>query len=497
MRTLDVPGVTLAVGNATWAALGTVFKTGIVYKGDQVASGYDMIPNGVYVPSTCTMTAVKITLDFPTIGGTQAWNIVLDHAGTKSTVATVTIADGARGAVTNSLSVSLVAGDLLLFQCSAANGVTFTGAGPTVQFAIGGSLSIPTAPGANGNPVATPTPTSIGLTWTAATGAFNYLIRRDGKPYAITALLAYTDLGPTGAGLSAGESHSYNVDALVPGAITVNTNSVSAAASASYSYFPAVSQNVGALTNDFVVTAGSNTTGASAAHTDATGLETLTSGATGANNVQDTVHVDWVKESATQSQSDATNRHQAIRMYTEFGFGTAAAVMNHFFNEQSYPGVSTSMTNYFQVQMTPTYYRLGIKASGINGGSFYNLSASGTSPAQCTTVGDASGHVAWPITVTVDATGATRYGLMIEMSVVKGDGSQDVKVYMGTTAQLATFIAGGATPPQVNTCTLTTAQRSALTRGHYGWEQLGNQVSTGAQTYFEKTKTILGLDLAA
>jgi YD repeat-containing protein len=340
MRTLDVPGVTLAVGNATWAALGTVFKTGIVYKGDQVASGYDMIPNGVYVPSTCTMTAVKITLDFPTIGGTQAWNIVLDHAGTKSTVATVTIADGARGAVTNSLSVSLVAGDLLLFQCSAANGVTFTGAGPTVQFAIGGSLSIPTAPGANGNPVATPTPTSIGLTWTAATGAFNYLIRRDGKPYAITALLAYTDLGPTGAGLSAGESHSYNVDALVPGAITVNTNSVSAAASASYSYFPAVSQNVGALTNDFVVTAGSNTTGASAAHTDATGLETLTSGATGANNVQDTVHVDWVKESSTQSQSDATNRHQAIRMYTEFGFGTAAAVMNHFFNEQAYPGVS-------------------------------------------------------------------------------------------------------------------------------------------------------------
>jgi hypothetical protein len=271
MRTLDVPGVTLAVGNATWAALGTVFKTGIVYKGDQVASGYDMIPNGVYVPSTCTMTAVKITLDFPTIGGTQAWNVVLDHAGTKSTVATVTIADGARGAVTNSLSVSLVAGDLLLFQCSAANGATFTGSGSDGAVRHRRVAVDPHRSRRERQPCRHPHP-------------------HVGRPV--------LDRGYGGVQLpdpprrQAVRHHrhhflhrprpdrrrpvrwrvpQYNVDSLVPGAITVNTNAASTRSLASYVVLPAVSQNVGALTNDFVVTAGSNTTGASAAHVARTG----------------------------------------------------------------------------------------------------------------------------------------------------------------------------------------------------------------------------------
>jgi hypothetical protein len=493
MGTLDVPGVTLAVGNATWAALGTVFKTGIVYKGDVVKTGYDMIPNGVYIPSTATMTAVKITLDFPTIGGTQVWNVVLDHAGTKSTVATVTIADGARGAVTNSLSVSLVTGDLLLFQCSGANGSTFTGSGPTVQFAIGGSLAIPTAPGANGNPVATPSPTSVALSWSAGTGAFNYLIRRDGKPYAITATTSYTDLGPDGSGLSAGESHSYNVDSLVPGAITVNTNAASTAASSSSSYYPSISQNVSALTTDFVVTLGSNT--GTAAHVAADGLATFTSGNVGTNNAQDVVHTEWVKESTTSSQSDATNRHQAMRVYHYFGFGVTGTVVNHYFNEQAYPGLTTSMTNYLQLQIAPSYYRLAMKAPGFNSGAFFILTT--TAAAQATTT-NTGGSLSWPITVTVDPTGATLYGLMTEMQwPLDVSGSQTVKIYMGTTAQLDTFAAGGATPPLINTITLSAAQRSALSKGHYSHEIVGNQTTTGNMTYFEKKKTILGLDTAS
>jgi hypothetical protein len=480
-----------ATMDSRYAPFGASYKGTAYSTKDVVTAGYDMVPNGIPIVASATLTAAQITLDFPTIGGTQVWHVILDHSGTFSTVGTITVADGARGGVVNSLSVALVAGDLLLVQCFQANGTTYTGAYPSFRCAFGGSLALPSAPSAPTGLAATSGATSVGLSWTAGTGSVSNLIRRDGVPYAITANTAFTDAGPTGAGLSPGETHTYNVDALVPGNIAVNNTGVSGGAVTAYTYYPSITQSVSAMNTDFVVTLGSNS--GTAAAVNASGLMTMTSGAVGAGAVQDNVHIDWVKESATSSQSDATNRHTAWRMYTYFGFGGSSAIMNHIFNEGSYTNLTTSLTNYLQVEMTPNWYRLGIKAAGFNSGGFYDLSASTTSPVQCTTVGDTNGHVTWPITVTVDPTGATLYGLMIEASLIAGDGSQALKIYMGTTAQLDTFIAGGALPPLVNTCTITAAQRSALVKGHYGWELLGNQTSTGAQLYFEKKKTIVPL----
>jgi hypothetical protein len=107
-------------------------------------------------------------------------------------------------------------------------------------------------------------------------------------------------------------------------------------------------------------------------------------------------------------------------MYTEFGFGTATASMNHYFNEQAYPGLTTSMTNYFQVQMTPTYYRLGIKASGVQRRVRSTSCPPPPPPRSAPPPVTPGGSLSWPITVTVDPTGATRYGLMIEMQCPSG-----------------------------------------------------------------------------
>lgn len=476
--------------NNLYAPFGASYK-GIAFStGALVTTGYDLVPNGLPIVATATMTAVQLTLIYPTIGGSQTWKVVKDSGGSFTQVATITIADGARGGVTNSLSVSLAAGDLLLVQCTAANGSTYSGLGPAFRAAFGGSLALPTAPSAITGLAASGAPTSVSLTWTMGTGSISNLVRRDGVPYAVTSTGSYTDSGPTGAGLSSGETHTYAVDALVPGNIAVGGGTVTQGTASSYSYFPSVAQNLSAMTSDFVVTAGTNSPTAAI---NSSGLLTMTSGAVGAAAVQDNIHAEWVKESGTQSQSDTTNRHSAYRMYTKFGFGTSAAIVNHFFSEGAYTNLTTSLTNYLQLEMTPNWYRFGIKAASFNSGSFYNMSASTTSPAQCTSVGDTNGHVLWPISVTVDNTGATLYGLVLDVGVIKGDGTQDFKVYMGTAAQLDTYIASGTLPPLVNTCTITAAQRSALAIGHYGWELLGNQTSTGAQLYYEKSKTIVPL----
>jgi hypothetical protein len=482
--------------NNLYAPFGASYK-GIAFStGAQVTTGYDLVPNGLPIVANATMTAVQITLIYPTIGGAQTWKVVKDSGGTFTQVATITVADGARGGVTNSLSVSLVAGDLLLVQCTSAAGTTYSGLGPAFRAAFGGSLALPSAPSAITGLSATGAATSVTLSWTAGTGSISSLVRRDGVPYAVVSTGSYTDLGPSGLGLSSGETHTYAVDALVPGNIAVGGGTVTQGTASSYTYYPAVAQNVSALTNDFVVTAGTNSPTAAV---NSSGLATFTSGAVGANAVQDTIHVEWVKESGTQSQSDTTNKHSAWRMYTKFGFGSSAALMNHIFCENAYTNLTTSLTNYLQIQMTPNWYRLGVKTAGFNSGGFYNLSASTTSPAQVTSVGDTNGHVNWPITVTVDNTGATLYGLLIDIGIIKGDGSQDMKIYMGTAAQLDAYIASGTLPPLVNTATITAAQRSSLTTAmgsgtaHYGWELLGNQTGTGAQLYYEKSKTIVPL----
>lgn len=465
-----------------YAPLGASYK-GIAYAtGDQVTAGYDLVPNGLPIVAAATLTAAQITLVYPTIGGTQVWHVILDHAGVFSTIGTITIADGARGGVVNSLAVSLVAGDLLLVQCFQANGTTYSGLGPTFRGAFGGSLALPTAPSAPTGLAAVPGSTSVGLTWTAGTNSINSLIRRDGKPYAITSNSAYTDSGPTGAGLSPGETHTYNVDALVPGNITVNNTGVVSGPGNSYAYYPSVAQNLSVLTNDFGVTLGTNAgTGAA---TDSSGILTVTSGAVGSNATQDQVMFQWIKDSTVAGTPPGAN-HTAFTRSWLFGFGTGNAIVNQVWSAPTFVSLATAVGNFIQMEFTPTGYRMGMKASGFNSGAFYLLAASTTSPVQSTTVGNSSGVITWPITVTLDATKGHLYGLKVDMAPVSGTGTQDIKIYMGTAAQLA-----GGTLPLINTVTLTSAQRSAINPGCHYTTLLGSPNTAIAQTYFEQTVTI-------
>jgi hypothetical protein len=478
---ISVTNLLLAL-DARYAPLGASYKGTGYQTGDVVGSGYDIAPNGMRIIAPATLTAAQITLIYPTIGGTQVWHLILDRAGVASTIGTITIADGARGGVLNSLSTALLAGDLLFLQCFQANGATYTGMGPTLWAAFGGSLSIPTAPTIVSGLAATPGVTTVGLTWTGHADTYNYLIRRDGKPYGITSNTAYTDGGPTGSGLSPGETHTYNVDALVPGNITVNNTGVVSGPANAYTYFPSTAQNLSVLSNDFTVTLGTNA-GTSVA-TDSSGILTMTSGAIGSNAVQDRVNYNWIKDSAVTGTPPGAS-HTAFTRSWEFGFGTSNAFVDMYWDGPTWTSLATSVTNFLQMEFTPTAYRIGVKAPGFNSGGFYVTTATTTSPAQATTIGNSSGFINWPITVTPDPTKAHMYGLKVDCSVISGTGTQDIKIYMGTSAQLS-----GGTLPLINTVTLTAAQRSALATGTHYTTLLGSPNTAVAQTYFERTLTI-------
>lgn len=472
----------LATLDSRYAPFGASYK-GIAYaSGDLITAGYDLVPNGLPIVASATLTAAQITLIYPTIGGTQVWNVVLDRAGTFSTIGTITVADGARGGVVNSLSVSLLSGDLLLVQCIQANGSTYTGLGPSFRAAFGGSLTLPTAPSATTGLAATPGTTTVGLSWTKGTNSNTTLIRRDGLPYAVTANSTYTDSGPTGAGLSPGETHTYNADAMVPGAITINATGVVSGPGNSYTYYPATAQSLSALTNDWGVTLGSNS--GTAAATDSSGILTLTSGAVGSGATQDKVLAQWIKDSTVAGTPPGAS-HTAFTRSWAFGFGTSNALVQKYWNAPTFVSLATSVANFIQLQYSPTNYRVGIKAAAFNSGVFYTLTASTTSPAQATTVGDSSGLINWPISVVFDPTKAHLYGMKVDLLPIAGDGTQQIKIYMGTTTQLT-----GGTLPLINTITLTAAQRSALATGCHYTTMLGSQTTAVAQTYFEQSVTI-------
>lgn len=464
----------LATLNNLYAPFGASYK-GIAFStGAQVTTGYDLVPNGLPIVANATLTAVQLTLIYPTIGGTQTWKIVLDRAGTFTTIANVTIADGARGGVTNSLNVSLLAGDLLLVQCTGANGTTYSGLGPSFRAAFGGSLALPSAPTAITGLAVVSNPTSVALTWTMGTGSISNLVRRDGVPYAVTSTGSYTDIGPTGAGLASGETHVYAVDALVPGNIAVGGGTVTSGTSSSYTYYPATAQPVSALTSDFTVTLGSNT--GTAAAIDSAGIATFTTGAVGSGATQDIVNCAWIKDA---------NNHSAFSRSWKFAFTTSNALVNLYMSANAFPGLGVNNPNYLQIEFSPTVHRVAMKAAGFNSGSFFNLTT--TTAAQATS-NTASGNINWPISVNL--TGPTFYGLSVVAGLIKPDGTQDIKIYMGTEAQF-----DANTLPLVNTVTLTAAQRSALSPGRTYIDVLGQQSATTpvAQVYKEKALTLIAL----
>jgi hypothetical protein len=469
--------VTVPQADLRYAPFGASYKAQLYASTKVVQTGMDLVPNGMPIVAPVTLTAVQITLEFPTIGGTQVWNVVLDRGGVQSVITAVTVASGARSAVVNSLSTSLLSTDLILFQCTAANGATFTGSGPTWRLNFGGSLTVPTAPSINTGLTATPGATSVTLNWTAGAGAFNHLIRRDGVPYAITGSTAFVDSGPTGSGLSPGETHTYQVDSLVPGNITLYGTGVVSGPGASYAYFPAVAQALSALSSDWTVTLGTNA--GTAAAIDSVGLLKFTSGAIGTNAVQDRVNAQWIK--------DGSN-HSAYTLQTYFGFGVAGSFGDIYFNTPAFVSLATSAANFLQIQYSPSGYRWGIKAAGFNSGAFYVMTDTSTSPVQATAT-QAGGSVSWPITVTPNASGTNLYGLKIVLGAIQADGTQAISMYMGTTAQL-----DNGTLPLINTITVTSAQRNVSTGLHIGglWlDQLGNQSATAsAETMFYKNMTI-------
>lgn len=482
MRTTDIPTLSITQLNGLFAPLSATNKFDEYSTGDLCSAGYDMIPNGYLIGSNRTLTSVQLTFVYPTIGGSSVWAVVLDRAGVKSNITTVTVASGARGAVVNSLSFALQTGDLVFWQNTAANG-TYVGLGPTFRMQYGGSLALPTAPTITSGLSTTTTTSTITVNWTGHADTFSYLIRRDGVPYAVTGLTTFTDSGLPGIPMTTGETHTYYVDALVPGNITVNSTGVVGAITSLYTYFPSIAQAVSALTTDFAVALGSNS--GTGMDVDATGLAKYKSGAVGGFATQDGSTWEWKRGSLTYSGSN----YSAWTRTWDFGMGSSACDAVMIWNVPAFVSLATSVTNYLQMHIAPSGYIWRIKAAGFNSGNSYVLTDTATSPAQATTVA-AGGTIGWPITVATDATGATRYSMKVDLLPINGNGTQTINIYMGTLAQRA-----GNTLPLINTITITAAQRSALAIGGHWTSNLGSSAAA-QQSYYEKNVLIGALSPA-
>lgn len=418
---------TVTTLDARYAPLGASYKMALSSSGDTLTDGYILEPNGIPVVANTTVTSFCVVNDFPGAVD-QQWELVAFHAnGTWTQLTTVTITAGTRGAVANSLSAAVVAGDVLLADVLTTFGASYGGYGPSVRVAFGGTLALPSAPSPITVFSSSSTSTSVTLTWTLPANARSALIskyntvtgRHEG--YAIARGTTFTDVGLNNSG-----TYKYKLYAAVPGACSTPTSEIVVSTTTSYTYF---SQTDGAPSGWTVFTGG----GAGTAATVATNVEHLVSGTAGNLAAAD--------KTSTYFSADAT-AHKFWTFQGDFCLDNTTSIFDITLATNSLTGLATAdFTNMVQFEFTPTQGRIGYKAAGYSSGSFQTLFA-------YTNYGTA-----------VNANGSNFYGFKVDL-VDNGDGTATAHLYQGTTAQRA-----AGTLPLLGTGTLTSTMLTALSSG--------------------------------
>jgi hypothetical protein len=471
-------GPSMATLAGDFAPLGASYKFAIAASGETVTSAMPLQSNGIPIAGSVTVADMEIDMDFPPVGGSCVWRFSRWRYSDPSDtlIGSVTVADGKRSGVNGgtglSTGVTLQAGDRILVRNTASNGSTFPGQAITAYVSFSGLLPVMPSPAtAPTTLTVTPTSSSLTLSWVAGSVATGHLIYRDGIPYALTGATTFID-----AGLGVSESHTYAVAAVSPGGMSALTSGVAGTTTASYSYYPTGTGTLSSLAGtDFTVTLGSDT---GTAANLASNILTLTCGWTGSNAQQDRVAVVFIKDSGS---------HSAWKRAWKMGFNGNSALTDMYFGASAFVNFATAFTYGLQLEMTPNNYRFGFKAPSIGSGSFQNMTTGTGGATALATKTASSGQVTYSAG-TITADGAHFIGCVLDMQPIAGDGSQTIYWYTGTTAQLDTYLAGGALPPLDNTLTLSQPNRHGIDiasggpGGYHYIQHLGIQGSTGAGT---------------
>lgn len=407
----------------------------IAYSAEAVYLGYNLIPNGIPVRSSGTITAFSMRLDAPS-DGAQTWELDAFHSdGTVAMLALVTIGASTRSGITTGLAASITKGDLLMVKNTAVAG-TYYGLGPSAQIGYGGdSITYATAPG-----VPTGLSVSMGsgsntVTWNAVGGAYSYIIWANGKPIAETTSTTYVDT--YGA-----SSDTYQVQAAIPGACSALT----AAVGASYAYF---TQSDGAPSGWTTLLAA---TGQGQAVSVTSNVMHLVSGSNGNNNANDKVGAMF---------NDDTGSYQLWDIQGQFCLDAANSTFDIFM--ASTPMASGfGFSNGVQFEFSPVQGRIGYKSA--------SYTPSGQTQGSFDTVAPFTNYP-----TAVSANGSSWYGFRCRV-YDPGDGTLKAELYQGSVAQQQ---GGWSGVPPFLTATLDSTMKADLATGRLWILQYGN-MTTGA-----------------
>lgn len=449
---LDLQAVFAPItGSTQYASAAAAFKSILLESGDVITQGMDLRPNGVRMPGVALLVnAFAVEQDIPATGA-QSWRLVdFQASGTIVTIGTVTVPALTRAAVVGSLNYTVAATSRLLVQNTSVAG-TYNGQGVTAVIALGSgsSLSEPSAPATpTGLAVSSTTATSVTLTWGSTSGATSYLLVADGIPVVITTSTTATYAVATGS------SHSFQVAALCPGAMSGLSSSVGGQAFTSYTFF---SQSDGAPVGWTTALGGSST---GQAVTVTSNVLHLTSGNTASSGATaDMVGAQVNADSGTHTLWDEQGQYALDNTLAVCDIYQSATAMTSTFG----------FTNGVQFELNASQMRIGIKAVGYLSGAF-------TTPTYTTTTGATSGYATYPTGFGMVADGAHFYGWRARI-IDNGDGTLTAELRLGTTAQLA-----AGTLPVVLSAVLPSAFKTAMAPGNCYIRQLGSTNGTTATT---------------
>lgn len=489
-KLVAAPASTFTQAQATslFAPLSASYTQEIFWDGGLLSVGFDMDPNGFDMPAPGQINQLVGSLDLMPMGADLVAPVFHLNTGrstglqTETLVGTVTIADGTVAAVLQLSSKYTYAKKDKLAVRIVQVGSVFPGQGLKIRAMLGSETAARAAiPGAaSGLTLVNAAADRVTISWTPGTGSNQAVILRgdaDGsnmRPYwNVGTVTTFTDAGPDGKGLAAGESHTYKVVSRCYDQVGAASAGIVAGPSVAYDWLPNATGNGAMDPAMATATIGSGVTGTPVAFSGGGTLLTLTGGTSSTNSPNDAVTLKHVKD---------PNAHTGVFVNALWHPLTAGTIWSLYLESTDPVTTTGTARKDLSIQFQQTRARLGghfgtviTSANGGTGtaGSFQNL----TDPAYPTNMisGATRDNAAGIILPTVFSTTAdvgTRIELLAPVS-----GVQTLNVKQGTAAQYGNTAgsigATAASMPTVFTATIPALWTGALAPGYTFLQLLG------------------------
>lgn len=478
--------LTSSAANGLYAPISAAYGQVIAWDGGDWRLGFDLDPNGIDMGSSGQINQVVIDADLPVIGADGIVHFYRLNTGsggnTETDFATCTVTNGqVQGVTTLGTPLAYVKKDKIGIRVTQL-GSTFPGRGLKARLMLGTeTVATVTAPGTpTGLTIVGTTSNSVSMTWASGANSSQAIIYRDGIPYwNVGTLTTFTDLGPDGLGIPAGESHTYAVQARRYSALSAISASVGPVGpTVTASWLP---QADGVLNSAMVtVIRGANVPSGNV-NVASNVLQITGTAVTGGNAQADRVLLKHVGGDGAV--------HPAFRVDMLARPDTSSTQWEVYLGATDFNLSGTSTTNYVVAQLTTGGVTFGGKmgtwvpasgtGTGTTAGTFQRFSDTTTYPVDQfngTLTRTAGGSISWPGGA-LNTT--TSYGWRFELLAKNGDGSRYFSIRKGSATEYA---ANPGTMTLVGTLQLTTAQVAGMSSG-YVFLQLLAQSTAGGTPY--------------